>query len=297
MATINAVTCGPMHKDRAMSEPRLTNLKLYLQRLGFETPPEPTLDTLRVLQLRHTGVFAFENLATITGAPVLIDLPSIEEKVLLGGRGGYCYELNNLFFALLLELGFDARAISGRVVMNQPEGSWTARTHRLSLVTIDDVRYISDVGFGGMVPTAPLLLDTETEQATPHEPYRIEKQADGYMLRANVAGEWRPMYLFDLQRQEDIDYTIGNWYVSTHPQSPFANRLMVARTGDGWRKTLNNGSFAVHRMGAESERREVADVEDLLDLLEVEFGIRVASPQLLRPVLGRLIESGQGSSA
>jgi N-hydroxyarylamine O-acetyltransferase len=297
MATINAVTCGPMHKDRAMSEPRLTNLKLYLQRLGFETPPEPTLDTLRVLQLRHTGVFAFENLATITGAPVLIDLPSIEEKVLLGGRGGYCYELNNLFFALLLELGFDARAISGRVVMNQPEGSWTARTHRLSLVTIDDVRYISDVGFGGMVPTAPLLLDTETEQATPHEPYRIEKQADGYMLRANVAGEWRPMYLFDLQRQEDIDYTIGNWYVSTHPQSPFANRLMVARTGDGWRKTLNNGSFAVHRMGAESERREVADVEDLLGLLEVEFGIRVASPQLLRPVLGRLIESGQGSSA
>ncbi len=297
MATINAVTCGPMHKDRAMSEPRLTNRKLYLQRLGFETPPEPTLATLRLLQLRHTGVFPFENLATISGAPVLIDLPSIEEKVLLGGRGGYCYELNNLFFALLLELGFDARAISGRVVMNQPEGSWTARTHRLSLVTIDDVRYITDVGFGGMVPTAPLLLDTETEQATPHEPYRIEKQADGYMLRAKVAGEWRSMYLFDLQRQEDIDYTIGNWYVSTHPESPFTQRLMVARTGDGWRKTLNNGSFAIHRMGAESERREVADVEDLLDLIEVEFGIRVASPQLLRPVLGRLIQPGQGSSA
>ena len=105
-----------------MSEPRLTNLKLYLQRLGFEAPPEPTLDTLRLLQLRHTGVFPFENLATISGAPVLIDLPSIEEKILVGGRGGYCYELNNLFFALLLELGFDARAISGRVVMNQPEG-------------------------------------------------------------------------------------------------------------------------------------------------------------------------------
>lgn len=280
-----------------MSEPRLTNLKLYLQRLGFDAPPAPTLENLRLLQWRHTGVFPFENLATITGAPVLIDLPSIEEKILLGGRGGYCYELNNLFFNLLLELGFDARAISGRVVMNQPEGSWTARTHRLSLVTLDGVRYITDVGFGGMVPTAPLLLDTEAEQTTPHEPYRIDKQADGYMLQAKVAGEWRSMYLFDLQRQEDIDFTIGNWYVSAHPQSPFANRLMVARTGEGWRKTLNNGSFAVHRMGAESERREVADVEDLLGLLEVEFGIRVASPQLLRPVLGRLIQPGQGSSA
>ena len=280
-----------------MSEPRLTNLKQYLQRLGFEAPPPPTLETLRKLQWRHTGAFTFENLATVTGAPVLIDLASIEQKILHGGRGGYCYELNHLFFALLLELGFDVRAISGRVVMTQPEGTWTARTHRLSLVTLDGVRYVTDVGFGGMVPTAPLMLDTEAEQATPHEPYRIEKQPDGYMLRANVGGEWRPMYLFDLQRQEDIDFTIGNWYVSTHPQSPFANRLMVARTGDGWRRTLNNGSFAIHRIGAESERRDVADVEDLLDLLEVEFGIQVASPELLRPVLRRLIESGQGSSA
>jgi N-hydroxyarylamine O-acetyltransferase len=289
MALINAVTCGPMHKDLAMSEPRLTNLKLYLQRLGFETPPAPTLETLRLLQLRHTGVFPFENLATITGAPVLIDLPSIEEKVLLGGRGGYCYELNNLFFALLLELGFDARAISGRVVMNQPKGSWTARTHRLSLVTIDDVRYISDVGFGGMVPTAPLLLDTETEQATPHEPYRIEKQADGYMLRANVAGEWRPMYLFDLQRQEDIDYTIGNWYVSTHPESPFTQRLMVARTGNGWRKTLNNGSFAVHRMGANSERREVTQVDELIELLAREFSLHLPDLPHIRQAVARMI--------
>lgn len=153
-----------------MSETRLTNLALYLQRLGFDTPPAPTLETLRQLQLRHTGAFPFENLTTLLGEPVLIDLPSIEQKVLHDGRGGYCYELNNLFLALLQTLGFDARGITGRVVMGQPEGAWTARTHRLSLVTLDGVRYISDVGFGGMVPTAPLMLDTETEQFTPTNP-------------------------------------------------------------------------------------------------------------------------------
>ncbi|BBP69961.1 N-hydroxyarylamine O-acetyltransferase [Pseudomonas sp. Seg1] len=272
-----------------MSEPRLTNSKLYLQRLGFDAPPAPTLETLRQLQLRHTGAFPFENLSTISGAPVPIDLASIEQKVLHDGRGGYCYELNKLFFTLLRELGFDARAISGRVVMNQPEGTWTARTHRLSLVTLDGVRYITDVGFGGMVPTAPLVLDAEDEQATPHEPYRIEKQPDGYMLRANVAGEWRSMYLFDLQRQEDIDYTIGNWYVSTHPDSPFAQRLMVARTGDGWRKTLNNGSFALHRMGASSERREVTDVDELIALLEQEFDLRLPEQPHVRGALARMI--------
>ncbi|WP_449105936.1 arylamine N-acetyltransferase family protein [Pseudomonas mohnii] len=272
-----------------MSEPRLTDLALYLRRLGFDAPPAPTLETLRQLQLRHTGVFPFENLTTLSGEPVLIDLPSVEKKVLHEGRGGYCYELNNLYLALLQSLGFEACGISGRVVMGQPEGAWTARTHRLSLVTLDGVRYISDVGFGGMVPTAPLLLDTADEQPTPHESYRIEPHADGYTLRARVADEWRAMYIFDLQRQEDIDYAVGNWYVSTHPESPFARQLMVARTGEGWRRTLNNGSFAIHRMGRDSERRQVADVQALIDLLQNEFDIRVPPRATLVRTLERLI--------
>ncbi|EJM88809.1 arylamine N-acetyltransferase [Pseudomonas sp. GM74] len=276
-----------------MSEPRLTDRALYLQRLGFDAPAAPTLETLRQLQLRHTSVFPFENLTTLSGEPVLIDLPSIERKVLHDGRGGYCYELNNLFLALLQDLGFDARAISGRVVMGQPEGAWTARTHRLSLVIIDDVRYITDVGFGGMVPTAPLLLDTRAEQLTPHEPYRIDLHVDGFTLRANVAGEWRAMYIFDLQRQEDIDFAVGNWYVSTHPESSFVKQLMVARTGEGWRRTLNNGSFAIHRIGQDSERREVTDVQELIGLLGSEFGIRVPEQAQLARTLERLIAAPQ----
>ncbi|CAI8736764.1 N-hydroxyarylamine O-acetyltransferase [Pseudomonas sp. IT-196MI5] len=276
-----------------MSEPCLTDRALYLGRLGFDAPPAPTLETLRQLQLRHTGVFPFENLTTLSGEPVLIDLPSIEQKVLHNGRGGYCYELNNLFLALLQDLGFDARAISGRVVMGQPEGAWTARTHRLSLVIIDDVRYITDVGFGGMVPTAPLLLDSRVEQLTPHEPYRIDLHVDGFTLRANVAGEWRAMYIFDLQRQEAIDFAVGNWYVSTHPESTFAGQLMVARTGEGWRRTLNNGNFAIHRIGQDSERRQVTDVQELIGLLGSEFGIRVPEQAQLVRTLERLIAAPQ----
>lgn len=272
-----------------MSETRLSNLAHYLQLLGFEAPPAPTLDTLRQLQLRHTGVFPFENLATLAGEPVLIDLPSIERKLLQEQRGGYCYELNHIFFVLLQELGFDVQGITGRVVMGQPEGAWTARTHRLSLVHLDGVRYITDVGFGGMVPTAPLLLDSRAEQPTPHEPYRIDQHKDGFTLRAKVGDEWRPMYIFDLQRQEDVDYAVGNWYVSTHPDSSFSRQLMVARTGDGWRRTLNNGSFAIHRTGHASERHEVADVAELIDLLQLEFGIRLPAHAGLRQTLARLV--------
>ena len=108
-------------------------------------------------------------------------------------------------------------------------------------------------------------------------------------LRAKVANEWRPMYIFVLQRQEDIDYTVGNWYVSTHPQSSFTKQLMVARTGEGWRRTLNNGSFAIHHMGQDSERRQVADVEELIGVLESEFDIRVPTHPTLMRTLERLI--------
>ncbi|WP_260960912.1 arylamine N-acetyltransferase family protein [Pseudomonas citri] len=268
---------------------QLSDSKRYLQRLGFDDKPAPTLDTLHRLQQRHTAEFPFETLSTLLRQPVPIDLASVERKVFEQGRGGYCYELNQLFLALLQELGFEARGITGRVVMNAPEGTWAARTHRLSLVTFDGVRYITDVGFGGMVPTAPLLLDSRDAQFTPHEPYRIDVQENGYLLRANVAGEWRPMYLFDLQRQEDIDYTLGNWYVSNHPESPFMGRLMVARTGDKLRKTLNGNSYAVHRFGQESERRTLTDADELIDLLEQEFDLRVPPRELLRPAVMELL--------
>ena len=92
------------------------------------------------------------------------------------------------------------------------------------------------------------------------------------------------------QPQSAIDYEIGNWYVSTHPESPFARQLMVARTGEGWRRTLNNGSFAIHRIGRETERRQVADVDELMDLLRNEFDIRVPREVTLRRVIERLIQ-------
>lgn len=269
--------------------PELTHSLLYLQRLGYDTPPPPTLQTLQDLQLRHVSTFAFESLSTLLHAPVPIDLPSVEQKVLFDGRGGYCYELNQMFLALLQELGFDARGITGRVVMGGPPDALTARTHRLSLVTLDGVRYISDVGFGGMVPTSPLQLDTDATQATAHEPYRLSLNEGSYTLWAQVAGEWRGLYVFDLQVQSRFDYEIGNWYVSTHPDSPFLGQLKVALIGPGFRRTLNNGQYAIHYLDRPSEKRAIADVDELLGLLQASFGIRLPEHPQLRPILERLL--------
>jgi N-hydroxyarylamine O-acetyltransferase len=269
--------------------PRLAHSRSYLQRLGYDAPPAPTLRTLRELQLRHVCTFAFESVATLLHAPVPIDLASVEQKVLFDGRGGYCYELNQMFLALLQELGFDARGITGRVVMGGPPDARTARTHRLSLVTLDGVRYISDVGFGGMVPTSPLQLDNEAPQATAHEPYRLSLSEGSYTLWAQVAGEWRGLYVFDLQVQSRIDYEVGNWYVCTHPDSPFLGQLKVALIGPGLRRTLNNAHYAIHYLDRPSEKRVLEDVDQLLELLQGSFGIRVPEHPQLRSILERLL--------
>ena len=267
----------------------LTHRQLYLQRLGYDAPPPPTLQTLQELQLRHVCAFAFESLSTLLHLPVPIDLPSVEQKVLLDGRGGYCYELNQMFLALLQELGFDARGITGRVVMGGPADAHTARTHRLSLVTLEGVRYITDVGFGGMVPSRPLLLDSEAVQSTAHEPYRLTFDGQGsYTLWAQVAEEWRGLYVFDLQVQGDIDYTIGNWYVSTHPESPFVGQLKVARLAAGKRHTLNNASYAVHYLDRPSEKHTAQSADELLTLLQETFGIRLPAHPHLRQTLDTL---------
>lgn len=270
----------------------------YLQRLGYAAAPPPTLDTLRELQRRHSAAFPFETLSTLLHQPVPIDLPSLERKLLFQGRGGYCFELNRMFLALLRQLGFEARGLTGRVLMGSPEAAPAARTHMLVLVDIDGVSHVADVGFGGMVPTAPLRLDSDQAQATPHEPYRIESTDEGrYTLRAQVAGEWRALYAFDLQRQEDIDFVVGNWYVCTHPDSPFLGQLRVARTGPGWRRTLNGGSFAVHRTGAPSERRDLADADAVIAMLREEFGLRVPAHPGLREAIGNLLPAAAQTRA
>lgn len=278
-----------------MSEdsPRLAHRQLYLQRLGYDAPPPPTLQTLQDLQLHHVSTFAFENVSSLLRLPVPIDLPSVEHKVLLDGRGGYCYELNQLFLTLLQELGYDARGITGHVVMGGPPDARTGRTHRLSLVNVEGVRYITDVGFGGMVPTSPLQLDTQEPQATAHEPYRLSFNDGAYTLWAEVAGEWRGLYVFDLQIQSPIDYEIGNWYVSTHPASSFVGHLKVALIGPGFRRTLQNANYAIHYLDRPSEKRTLTDADELHALLQDAFGIRLPAHPQLRPALERLVAQGQ----
>ena len=135
----------------------MLDLDAYLKRIGYSGPRNSTLETLRALQLKHPLAIPFENLDTLTGRPVKLDVTSLERKLVHSRRGGYCFEQNLLFKHVLTSLGFDVTALAARVVWERP-AEVRARTHMVLLVALDGRRYICDVGFGGLTATAPIEL-------------------------------------------------------------------------------------------------------------------------------------------
>ena len=145
------------------------------------------------------------------------------------GRGGYCYEQNLLFREVLKTLGFAVTGLAARVLWNVPEGVVLPRTHMLLLIDIDGAPHVADVGFGGQTLTGPLRLEPDVEQATPHEPFRLVRSGEQFVMQSKIRESWFSLYRFDLQEQLPPDYEVYNWYVSTHPQSIFVNGLLAGR--------------------------------------------------------------------
>jgi N-hydroxyarylamine O-acetyltransferase len=251
------------------------DLGRYLRRINHTRPARPDLETLRAIHGAHAASIPFENLSAFLGEPVPLDMPSLERKLLTPGRGGWCFEQNLLFAGVLEAIGFDVTRLAARVRWNIPADVVTPRSHMLLLVTLGHARYIADVGFGGLTLTAPLELRVDIEQPTPHEPHRIVVAGDKYALHAKIAGEWQTMYVFDLARQEIPDYEVSNWYLCNHPGSQFVKGLICARAAPDRRHALRNTRYAVHHPDGATERRHVASVDELRDLLEEEFQLDV----------------------
>jgi N-hydroxyarylamine O-acetyltransferase len=276
------------------------DLRAYFARIGYTGPTTPTLETLRAIHRLHPQAIPFENLDPLRGAAVHLELPRIEEKLVHGRRGGYCFEHNLILREVLLALGFRVRGLAARVVWNAPPGAVPPRGHMLLRVGTETEDLIADVGFGGQVLTGPLRLDLRLEQPTPHEPFRLVEEAGQYTLEARLprapgepaaapagaaadarALDWRPLYRFDLTEQHPVDYVAVNYYLSTSPASHFTTGLIAARTEPDRRFALRNAQLAIHPMGGETERRTLGSARELRAALEETFGIAVpADPKL-----------------
>jgi len=251
-----------------------TQLAAYFDRIGYSGPQQATSETLHALHRLHPQVIPFENLDTLLGRTPRLDLESVFAKLVSARRGGYCYEHNLLFRAVLDTLGFETTGLAARVLWNDPAGIMP-RTHMMLLVETPDNTWLADVGFGSMTLSAPLLFDTGREQATPHEPFRLDLIERGdFLLQVKLGDTWRPIYRFDLEPQFPADYAMANHYVSTYSESIFVDHLIVARVMPGQRQTLFDTTLT--QRGDTESKRELTNAEGLRGVLQDVFGLVLA---------------------
>ena len=261
------------------------DLDSYLQRIGYDGARTPTLDTLRALHARHTESIAFENLNPMMGWPVPIDIDSVQEKIVRGGRGGWCFEQNLLFSHALRALGFTVTALAARVLWGGDEDAITRRSHMVLYVSLNGEPYIADVGFGGQTLTAPIRLQLDVAQSTPHEDFRLVRAGDDFKLQTLVGESWKSVYRFDLQPQFAADYDVINYYLATHPASFFRSTLRVARPLPGLRHGLANNQLSTHYLNGVTEKRVLTSVAEIRAVLTDVFGLTLpAGPDLNRAI-------------
>lgn len=267
------------------------SLQKYLQRIGYKGKPSADLKTLKSIHLHHTETIPFENLNPLLRWPVHLDIESLQEKIINNKRGGYCFEQNILLSHALKEIGYEVRWLAARVLWNRPEGTLNPRTHMLLQVIINGESFIADAGFGGLTLTAPLKLEPNIEQPTPHEPFRLLQEYEEYTLQAKVREEWKSLYRFSLHNQALPDYEAMSWYLCNYPQSHFIKMLRAARSEPGVRYALNNNEFAIHRMNEGTERRTLDTAEEIMHLLETVFLIQLPKTPELKKIIEQIIRS------
>jgi N-hydroxyarylamine O-acetyltransferase len=253
----------------------------YLARIGFDGSTEPTAGTLQALHRSHVFAIPFENLDIVMGRPINLDLASIQAKLVGARRGGYCFEHNTLFAAVLDALGFPVTRLGARVRMGRPATDPLADTHMILAVEADLSVWLADVGFGGDGLVEPIPFEPgpaasqlgrtfrlvaepiSSRGAIPAEPVRVLQTLHGDV--------WFDLYAFSLEPHLEIDYELANWFTSTHPSSPFVRGPVAQRQfPDGW-LTYRDGILARTWVDGRSESTTIEG--ELRDLLSERFGI------------------------
>jgi len=262
------------------------DLKSYLARIGSEGRLRADLETLQKLHLAHATHIPFENLDVLLRRPIPLDLDSLFEKLVHGGRGGYCFEQNGLFAAVLEEIGFRVMRLAGRVRMGA--SAIRPRTHMVLAVTVEGENWLTDVGFGleGLLYPVPLRLDDPVRHFG--WKYRLIAAGPAYVLQSfhqiddapacvlqpfHPEG-WLDLYSFTMEEQHQADYEMANYYTSTNPRAAMVNTLLAQRPGIDVRLMLRNRHL-IERTPKGGSVTELPDDEAILAVLAERFDLHV----------------------
>lgn len=249
------------------------DIKAYLKRIKYDGSLAPTAETLRRLQTAHLTAVPFENLSIHAKQPILLEDDALFAKIVACGRGGFCYEVNGLFAALLRSLSFTVEMLSAGVA-NADSGFGPDFDHMTLMVTIGGERWLADVGFGDSF-VEPLRLDDRSGQKQGGHAYKIALDGDHLILmrREEGGGKWKAQYRFTLQPREYANYFEMCRYHQTSPESHFTRARICSRLTDEGRVTLSGMRLIETFKNGERLERALTSEEEYKATLRERFGI------------------------
>jgi N-hydroxyarylamine O-acetyltransferase len=241
----------------------------YLRRIEYAGPTAPTPETLQALHRAHLLAVPFENLDIHLGRAIVCDEARFLHKIVDERRGGFCYELNGAFAALLRALGFQVTLLSARVA--GADGSDGPEFDHLTLRVDLEEPWLADVGFGeGFLE--PLRLKPGIEQPQIGRIYRLTDAECMFRLEVMTDDKWKTEYSFTLQPRQLSDFAAMCHYHQSSPDSHFtSNRICSIATAEG-RITLSNDKLIETRHGIREERVLAGDQEWREKLVD-RFGV------------------------
>jgi N-hydroxyarylamine O-acetyltransferase len=248
------------------------DVNAYLKRINYDGPRDVSSDTLRRLHLANLQNVPFENLSIHNSEPIVLDDEALFAKIVARRRGGFCYEANGLFAALLRALGFDVTMLSAEVARG--DGQFSPPFDHMALLVKLDERWLADVGFGESF-LEPLLLDTTNEQTQGGESFRIVAEDPYRVVLGRKDSQWKQTYRFTLDAHGFGDYEARCRFHQTSPESHFTQNRICSRATPEGRITLSGMRFITTTKHGREERL-LATAQEYEEVLRDQFGITMS---------------------
>lgn len=249
------------------------NFQTYLDRINYDGPLVPTAESLRRLQVAHLLAVPFENLSIYMREPIVLGDQALFGKIVSRNRGGFCYELNGLFAALLRALGFEVVMLSAQVA--DDDGDFSPDFDHMALMVTIDEPWLVDVGFGDSF-VEPLSLNERDSQVQGDRAYRVDAVGERlvvYQLKDfDTIKEPKPQYRFNPKPYQYSDFAERCQYHQTSPLSHFTKSRICSRLTPRGRITLSDMRL-ITTEGAARRERLVSTQEEYVDILREHFGI------------------------
>jgi N-hydroxyarylamine O-acetyltransferase len=239
----------------------------YLERIGADRPARPDAAALADLQLRHLRAVPFENLSIHLGEPIVLEEDALFAKIVEGGRGGFCYELNGLFALLLGALGYDVTLLAARVF--GANGIGPPFDHLTLRVDCPDP-WLVDVGFGRN-SRYPLRFEERSEQPDPDGTFRLVDTDEGDV---DLLRDGRPQFRIERRPRALADCEATCWYQQTSPRSAFVQSPVCSLLTESGRTTLS-GDLLIRTEGAERHEETLIGDDAVLAAYRDLFGVRL----------------------